>query len=338
MTDGGADQPAVSGVPQPVGGPTVAGHGGPAGPYGTYPPPGVGAPRQAYPGAPPTWDAPQPWGGPPRPPAQSNGLAVTALVLAVVGVVCAFIPFAGIFLAWVFVVPALILAIIAVARRGSGRGLAITALVVAGGGGLIAVLWSAGYLFLGSFIGGIDDSSSGPYGDGSESAPYSYPSLGAPDVDASSRADELAFGEAITVVDVNNDEDVWRMTVSAPQDRTATASVAAGSVPVNGAFIAVAVELTNLSDQAIDVTNDYDYRPFPWLLTGDGGRADTTYAVSSDEMPDVTDIGVVEPGESVTYYEVFDVAASVATTGSFVVEFPTGTPVFWGPSGGVSVS
>jgi hypothetical protein len=81
--------------------------------------------------------AQQPYGGPPV--QQSNGLAVTGLVLGIIGVLFGFIPFIGVFMAILLGVLAAIFGGVGLSRsklpaRG-GRGMAIAGLVL----GIIAI-------------------------------------------------------------------------------------------------------------------------------------------------------------------------------------------------------
>ncbi|MGW9113732.1 hypothetical protein [Microbacterium sp. NPDC055683] len=81
---------------------------------------------------------------PPRPPRPGRALAVTALALAIGGVVAAFTPLA-IAGAALLVAPALVLAVVALARRGRGTGTSIAALVLALVGGAVTAVGVVGY-------------------------------------------------------------------------------------------------------------------------------------------------------------------------------------------------
>lgn len=301
--------------------------------------------QQLYPGAPPTWTgagntppAAPPWPGapasgawsapvPPR-PAASPALSIIALILAVLGALVGFIPFAGVFLAWLLLIPAVVLAIVALVRRAPGRGMAIAALVVTAVGVVASVLWSVVLAIFGGFASWMDSGSGydGGYDEGSSD--YSYPSLGPADLadGQGTRDAPLPYGEPITLVDENTGEPVWEITVAAPVDGTPQTD----EVALNGAFVTVGVRLTNLTDAAIDPSYDYAYTPSTWLLTGDGGRADTDFYIDATVFPSLWDLGEITPGQTVTYIDVFDVGPQVIDTGRYAIDFDSGETVFWG--------
>lgn len=324
MTDPSGQRPGEQSPPPPV--PPYAAHlygAAPAGPHATQAAP-YGAPQQAYPGAPPTW------GAPPPAPEGSAALAGTALGLAIAGALIALIPFVGL-AAWLFLVPAVVLAIIALVRKARGRGMAIGALVTSGVGMLIAIVWALGTFAFGNWLSGLGDAVDDSDSWSDDDYSYDYPSLGIdPSTGGTTRDDALPFGSTILVRDDNSGEDVWSITVQAPEDATQAASADVDLPPQNGAYLAVPVELTNLTDEDIDLDYQYEYTPYSWLLTGDGGRAESTYLSAETGFIPLWDLGVVEPGETVTYYEVFDVAASVATSGYLVIELDSGDLVHWG--------
>lgn len=307
--------------------PGAATPGHPA-PYPTAPPTlppyaqGSGYAQQPYPGAPPVWTTA------PTAPTGSKALAGTALGLAIFGAAAALVPF-GIVFSWLFLLAAIVLAIIALVRRAGGRGMSIAALVVSGAGIVIAALWGVGFALFGTWLEGIGDSV--PFSDDySDYSDETYPVLGVDDgVGGSSRDDALPFGTTVVIVDESTGDPVWELTVGAPQDVTATASVDA---PLNGAYLAVPIEITNVTETAIDPNVQYEYTAYAWLLTGDGGRAESTYVPgASEQYPQVWDVAAVEPGGTATYYETFDVAASVAGTGYLVLDLDSDEQVFWGP-------
>lgn len=325
--------------------------------YGAHPAPGHA--QQLYPGAPPTWSpqagvhaAPPSWPGPSRPgpsrpgpspsgppssappPSGSTALAVIALVLSILGALTALVPFVGSIAAWFFLLPAIVLAIIALVRRSAGRGMAIGALVTSGVAIVVAALWGVGATALGSWVStwsddAVDDTDE--YSDEYEyDDEYGYAVLGVEGTQGGTRADALAFGTTVTLFDENSGEDVWDMTVRAPEDITAAATEGLAAAPENGAYLAVAIELTNLGERTIDLYDQYELSPYTWLLTGDGGEATSGYAAVSDDYPALWEIEPVDPGETVTYYEVYDVASTVAETGSLVIDLESGQQVYWG--------
>ncbi|MEL5989839.1 hypothetical protein ACOKGD_08950 [Microbacterium phosphatis] len=144
----GAYPPPPAGAESPsgpaYGAPAERVPGAPAGPaYGAPAAPGYGAAGEAafpgattaqgYPGAVPPYAGGgypgAPYGGQPTPPQGSGkGLAITALVLGIVGVLgiaVAFIPFAG-FASLLVPIAAIIIGIIALVKKKPGKGLAIT--------------------------------------------------------------------------------------------------------------------------------------------------------------------------------------------------------------------
>ncbi|KQZ04905.1 hypothetical protein ASD19_02465 [Microbacterium sp. Root53] len=114
---------------QPQGYPGAPGAGHPGGQ------PGPGYPGSGYPGAP---YGGAPYGGVPvaPPSAPGKGLAITALVLGILGFLGALIPF-GIFVAGLLLLAAVVIGIIVLVRRMPGKGLGIAGLVL-GVIGLIA--------------------------------------------------------------------------------------------------------------------------------------------------------------------------------------------------------
>ncbi|GAA1728288.1 hypothetical protein [Microbacterium paludicola] len=100
-------------------------------------------PAQGYPGAPGgSGGAGTPYGGVPyngapmAPPAPGKGLAITGLVLGILGFLGALIPF-GIFGAGLLLLAALVIGIIVLVKKKPGKGMGLTA-VILGGLGLIA--------------------------------------------------------------------------------------------------------------------------------------------------------------------------------------------------------
>jgi hypothetical protein len=283
------------------------------------PPYARGYAQQPYPGAPPVWTTPPPTGG-------TKVLAGIALGLAIFGAVVSIIPF-GIVVSWIFLLAAIVLAIVALVRRAGGRGMSISALIVSGAGILIAIAWGVGFSLLGSWFGSSVDSG---YDDDTYTDDSGYVVLGVEaGTGGASRDDALAYGTAVTVVDSTTGTAVWELTVGAPVDATAGATDGA---PLNGAYLAVPVEITNLTDETIALATEYEYAPYAWMLTGDGGRLDAAYIPGSyEDFPQIWDLGDIAPGDSVTYWEAFDATPAVLDTGYLVLEFDSGEDVYWGP-------
>ncbi|GAA3650464.1 DUF4190 domain-containing protein [Microbacterium marinilacus] len=121
-----APLPPYAATPQDPG--TQQGYpGGPASPYGSAPYGGAPYGGSPYGGA--------PYGGAPSgPPSPGKGLAITALVLGIVGmlgIVVALIPFFG-FIALLVPLAAIVVGLIALVRKRPGKGLAITGTVLGG--------------------------------------------------------------------------------------------------------------------------------------------------------------------------------------------------------------
>jgi hypothetical protein len=261
-------------------------------------------------------------------------MGVIAMALAILAVLSAFIPFAGAFFSWMLLIPAVVLGIIALVRRAQGRGFAIAALALSAAAAIITILWGIGMAMFGSWLSGDlgdDTSFDGPPPVEEE---YGYPTLGIdPAVGGATRDDALAFGTDVTLVDDNIDQDVWTMSLGAPQDVTEKAFEGFGVPATNGAYLAVPVELTNLSDETIDLNIQYEYVPRTWLLTGDGGTAESMYLTANADLPSAWDIARVEPGQTVVYYDIYDVTPQVASTGFGVADLDSGAQIFWGPAG-----
>ncbi|MFG6501825.1 DUF4190 domain-containing protein [Microbacterium sp. P05] len=329
----------AAGPPYPAAG-SAPGAGYPGGGYpGAWPqaaagaPQQYGVPRQEYPGAPPTW-------GPPpasfRPPSTGSiTLAVLALIAAVLGILLVFVLGGG-FVAFLILITAVVLAVVSLARRAAGKGLAISALILAA----LAMVWAVLALLAALFSIELwpDDPDNPEYPDYSQTEPsatpeeypyYGSPALRAPELDAlgTEVTDPLAPGTPVLLHDDTNDRDVWQLTVRPLQDITATTS--SMTEPVFGAFIAAPVELTNVSDAAIDLSVQYDYVPYASLITGDGGRADIAIISDGALYPTAWEVGEVAPGETVTYYEVFDARPEVATSGIVQLDLVSGQRIHW---------
>ncbi|MFG6445963.1 hypothetical protein ACFXQA_11905 [Microbacterium sp. P07] len=314
-----------------------------------------GVPFQSYPGAPPTWGPPAggpapvgyppnaygpnggyPGGAPwqPRPPAAGGTpvLGILALASSILGFAVSFSPFGGLALSWILFIAAIVLAIIALARRMPRKGLAIAAIIISAVGFVFSLVWAV----VMALVGGFDGLLSGPPDQDPELNPEyssSYPWLSAPELgeEGNTVADPLAPGSTLTLFDESVGEVAWEMTVLPFEDLTEEALVNSDETPVYGAFIGVPIELTNATDETIDLASDYSYLPYSSFLTADGGLADLAYVSYDDTYPSVYDLGTIEPGETVTYYEIFDVGAEAVASGSYVVDLDSGQSVYWGP-------
>ncbi len=199
--------------------------------YAPPPPPrGWGSPRQLPPGPGPAGSGPDP-----RP----RALAVTALVLAVVGVLVAFLPVLG-FLTGLLLLAGLVCAIIAlVSPRQGGKGLGIAALVTSVLGGVVAVA----VVLISVFFVGLG----GLWGMGGESRPAeSIPSPPAQDERVYGAAEAPLVLEA-AAAPLPNDDDVWWYTVIVDNPN------------VDAVFedTLVDLELTDADGEVVAITSDY---------------------------------------------------------------------------------
>lgn len=81
----------------------------------------------------------QPGAGAPQP---SNGMAVASLVLGIVSIIAAIIPFVGL-ISWILAPLGLIFGFLSM-NKPTGRGMAIAGLITSGIGLLICILWVVG--------------------------------------------------------------------------------------------------------------------------------------------------------------------------------------------------
>lgn len=310
---------------------TAPGVGAPPAFYGAppaAPPPGYGGvPRQAYPGAPPTWGG-APYGVPPRPPA-SRVLAIIALVSAIIGAVLSAIPVGWLF-AWMFVLTAAVLAIVSLVRQSPGKRMSIAALIVSAGAVVIGVLWIVGFFVIGVSLQQ-QQSGSTPL------EPESTPALRAPDFGENGTVggEPLAPDTVVTLEDETDGGRVWEMAVGPIEDITSTALGLDQSAPANGAYLAVPVQLKNIGDDTIDLSAEYGYLPYSWLISADDDFVATAYLYGLEAYPSAYRLDDVAPGETVTYYELYDAEADVATTDSlFTVGLDSGQDISWAVSAG----
>ncbi|GAA2804679.1 DUF4190 domain-containing protein [Streptomyces showdoensis] len=241
----------------------------------------------------------QPWGAPGmQPPAQPrNGLGTTALVLGIVGLVFAIIPFLF-WLGAILGLLALIFGIVGASRAGKGlatnKGMAVTGLVLGAVSVLVAIVWTVVIATAVKDVADELEKEGGLKGAASSSA---EPSKGAaePSADPSDKAPEaLKFGETFTY------EDGIKVTVSKPRAHKPD-EFAAGFTKGNKAF-QVTVTIVNGSKEAVDITaalpnasdangaaaemvfdGSYATKPFEGkVLPGKQAKADFTFGVKPD--------------------------------------------------------
>lgn len=240
----------------------------------------------------------QPWGAPGmQPPVQPrNGLGVTALVLGIVGVLFAIIPFLF-WLGGILGLLALIFGIIGVSRAGKGlatnKGMALTGLILGAVSIVVAIVWTA---VIATAVKDVADelekegglkatpTSSAAPGSGSTSEPSAEPTDTTPDA--------LKFGETFAY------EDGIKVTVSKPRAHKPDA-FAAGYTKGNKAF-QVTITIVNGGKEAVDITaalpnasdangaaaemvfdGSYATKPFEGkVLPGKQAKADFTFAMA----------------------------------------------------------
>lgn len=261
-------------------------------------------------------------------------LAILALAAAVIGIVVAFVPFVGAPLAWLLFVASIVLAVIALVRRTPGKGMAIAGIIVSVLGFGFSLLWGIAVIVLGGLSG---FSSSAPYTpdpylDDEYESTYDFPSLSAPELGATGNtpSDPLAPGTGLALFDETAQADAWQMTVLPFEDLTAIAAANGELDPALGAYVGVPVQLTNASDETIDLTTEYVSLPYSFFLTSEAGEATTTFLYDSETYPSVYEIGRIAPGETVTFYDIYDVPAGGAASGSYGIDLDSGQTVYWG--------
>ena len=319
---------------------SAAAYAGSTAPYaGSAPGAYAGGPRQEYPGAPPTWGSSA--GAAPVTTPKAPVLGILALVLAIFGVLLLLVPFFGPLFSWVFLLSALVLAIVTLARRGPGKSMAIWALVLSLVAGLTSGTGAVGAILVGSIFAGNaadPDEYDAPAPDASYPVEENtlsptliapdYPSMGNP------RAEPIALGTTLTLAaaDASGADESpsgsWTFTVKPMEDVTASAAAADVVAPKNGALLAVPIEMTNLTGEPVDLSVAFNAAPSSWLVTADGGTAESAY-LSPVDYPTSWDVDIVQPGATTTFYQVYDVAPTVATTGLVVTLLSSGQTLHW---------
>lgn len=305
-------------------GPASAGYG-PTAPSATLPAPGPAAPWPSpQPGfAHPAGLVPSPGPGGPRPP--RRGLGITALIIACVGALFAF---SSSPLVWLLLVGALVLAIVQLARRGSSRVPAVIAIVVVVLG-IIVALGAA-------ILSGLTSSASSAYpAPDPETDTFTLAQRLSVAPGHGSQA-ELMWGTDQTIVDSDTGDDVWSIRALAPVDITAEmTSASPAPFSASGSLVAVPIEMTNLTGEAID-PDGWQLRFSSSYRSSDGSYLDGAYDPSvTDAYPSRYDISEpIAPGETVTYYLVQDTPFTGADKGSVEVGLYSGDSITWTTTGG----
>jgi hypothetical protein len=222
-----------------------------------------------------------------------NVVGIIALVVAIVGLVFAFIPPASGF-AWVFVPVAFVLSIIGLSLRGA-KWPAVTGLVVSIIAAIVGIVMFVTFLFglIGNAFDEIEDSIPDvpvfpqPEPDPRPDDPGTEP---APEQPEAPVAGALAFGETMTW------DDGVSLTVSAPESYTPS-DFAAGATHANN--VVFTLTITNNS------TGDLQPLPLPTLSSGDQ-EVSQIFDIGSDVFGPGDDVGfpptaTIEPGGSVSW-------------------------------------
>ncbi|RIJ44966.1 DUF4190 domain-containing protein, partial [Clavibacter lycopersici] len=184
--------------------------------------PGSGyAPHGSGPGyapggyAPPMPAPPSATGQPPR-PRGSKGLAIASLVVGIVTVVGALIPFLN-YVVFVPAVAAVVLGIVSLARRMDGKPLAVTGIVLGAVGFVLSVVLAIVYTVL--FVGSVSDAVESAGADSGYVSPEPTDGLGDGDDDATAQPgtspdDPLPIGTPVTGDGVDGPE--WEITLGTP--------------------------------------------------------------------------------------------------------------------------
>jgi hypothetical protein len=147
--------------------------------------------------------APAPYAPAPAPstPKQKNTIGLIALIVAGIGFLFGVIPpLSG--LAWIFFIPAIVLAIIGLTRKGETKGTAISALIVAVVGWIVAFI-VASVAILGAVGTAIEESDTAPSAASEASEGAEAPAEGAPVEEAAEEegVQEAAIGDTVTTGD-----------------------------------------------------------------------------------------------------------------------------------------
>lgn len=149
--------------------------------------------------------APAPYAPAPTPspaaPKQKNTVGLIALILAGIGFLFGVIPpISG--LAWIFFIPAIVLAIIGLTRKGEAKGTSISALIVAVVGWVVAII-VASVTFLSAVGTAIDDTNAAPSAASETGQEADAPAEGAPleETVEEEGVQEAAIGDTVTTGD-----------------------------------------------------------------------------------------------------------------------------------------
>jgi hypothetical protein len=289
----------------PVGYSAAGGYGPPAGGSGSaaFAPPGPaapGTPSSGYPApdghasaagyAPPTGTPPYAGGPPPR-PRGGKGVAIAALVVGIVAVIGAVIPFLN-YVAFVPAFAAIILGIVSLARRMDGKPLALTGLILGVVAFVLSIVLAIAYTlaFVSAVSGAVESSdgsgvfpSAGPTSGGTD--PYADgDATGAP---GTSPEDPLPIGTTVTGEGVDGPE--WSVTLGQPIVDATAAVLAADPTnpePAEGMqYAVVPVTVTYLGDDEGDPLSELALG----YLAPDGSQHSAADAFALAPAPAFTD-------------------------------------------------
>lgn len=183
--------------------------------------------------------------GPPKP---GGILAILAIVFAGLGFILAVLPPTA-WIAWIFIVPAIILAIIALAKKSRPRGLPIAAIIVAPVSWIIAIV-----VALAGFAGGVSDAVRHAASDLPSAMSSADSSGAASGTDASGqKLSDVAVGQTVT-----NDDGI-AFTVTSVACGIPSAGESFSKEDAKGQFCEVKFHIKNGSNKSLNVS-DYDIK------------------------------------------------------------------------------
>lgn len=235
---------------------------------------------------------------------KSSGLAIAALVLGIVSLILAFIPFINV-LAGIAAVVGLILAIVAVSQKGKKKGVALGGLITTS----LALIMSfvMGFVYTNAFVEGVDEafeesgvtdsSQAEEPSTEDDSAPAEADSPEPESEDQGTRENPLPLGSTVTLEALGESE--WEVTVG-PATLDATEAVIAENTfndpPEEGLQYAL-LSLTATYIGAESGTPSFDLTYSYVSSSGTTHETFDTFAVAPDPLSDVNEL---YPGASGT--------------------------------------
>jgi len=151
--------------------------------------------------------------------------------------------------------------------------------------------------------------------------------------DGVSSSAPFAFETKVFMSQAATEVPVMSMAIGRPVDVTQAAAAASVPPPESGVYLAIPVTYADPDDQAFSCAFSPAW-PSSWWLAESGEQFELA-TVSIPEFPTLEDGGVPNPtGDSLVYYDVFDVAPEAAADGSYytVLLAPDASEqfVYWG--------